>query len=373
MPIEARHSGVRNSPFFSGLTIPKIVLTSINTAGNVTYTAAQIWGGEIHRDTNGGNRTDTLPTAHDLSFAMRGVEAGSTIDVVIRNDAVTTDVLTVAAGAGGTSSGTMTVAQNATNRFRIRFTNVSYPTEAYEVTGFTASAGGGSGDALVANPLSQFAATTSLQLKGVISDETGSGALVFATSPALVTPVLGVASGSSLKIVPSGFVRVFELDTDASNYSRLSITAPAGGPITFASEAAGTGTARDVKFTGGKVYFGAVGAGFYADTAGSSLVVPYILTAARDYQLSSAGLLAKSTFTVVFTSASTLDDTKDTGVARNAAGVLEVNNGTPGTLRDLKARTLSFGTHSAIAAETVTGYITITDAGGTSRKVAVVS
>lgn len=32
-----------------------------------------------------------------------------------------------------------------------------------------------------------------------------------------------------------------------------------------------------------------------------------------------------------------------------------------------------FGSHSAIAAETVTGYITITDSGGTSRKIAVVS
>lgn len=49
---------------------------------------------------------------------------------------------------------------------------------------------------LVANPLSQFAATTSAQLAGVISDETGSGALVFATSPTLVTPALGTpASG----------------------------------------------------------------------------------------------------------------------------------------------------------------------------------
>jgi hypothetical protein len=45
-----------------------------------------------------------------------------------------------------------------------------------------ASAAGG-GDALVANPLSQFAATTSSQLAGVISDETGTGALVFATAP----------------------------------------------------------------------------------------------------------------------------------------------------------------------------------------------
>lgn len=56
----------------------------------------------------------------------------------------------------------------------------------------------GGGDALTTNPLSQFASTTSLQLAGVISDETGSGALVFATSPTLVTPVLGVATATSI-------------------------------------------------------------------------------------------------------------------------------------------------------------------------------
>jgi hypothetical protein len=49
----------------------------------------------------------------------------------------------------------------------------------------------GGGDALTTSPLSQFAATTSLQLLGVMSDETGTGALVFATSPTLVTPNLG--------------------------------------------------------------------------------------------------------------------------------------------------------------------------------------
>ena len=54
----------------------------------------------------------------------------------------------------------------------------------------------GGGDALTTNPLSQFAATTSSQLAGVISDETGTGALVFANSPTLVTPALGTpASG----------------------------------------------------------------------------------------------------------------------------------------------------------------------------------
>lgn len=56
----------------------------------------------------------------------------------------------------------------------------------------------GGGDALTSNPLSQFAATTSLQLKGVISDETGSGSLVFATSPTLVTPILGTPTSGTL-------------------------------------------------------------------------------------------------------------------------------------------------------------------------------
>lgn len=56
------------------------------------------------------------------------------------------------------------------------------------------SAGGG--DALTSNGLAQFAATTSAQLAGVMSDETGTGELVFATSPTLVTPALGTpASG----------------------------------------------------------------------------------------------------------------------------------------------------------------------------------
>jgi hypothetical protein len=49
--------------------------------------------------------------------------------------------------------------------------------------------------------LSVFAATTSSQLAGVISDETGSGSLVFANTPTLVTPILGVATATSINKV----------------------------------------------------------------------------------------------------------------------------------------------------------------------------
>ena len=46
--------------------------------------------------------------------------------------------------------------------------------------------------------LSALAATTSAELAGVISDETGSGSLVFATSPTLVTPILGTPTSVTL-------------------------------------------------------------------------------------------------------------------------------------------------------------------------------
>ena len=52
----------------------------------------------------------------------------------------------------------------------------------------------GGGDALTSNGLDQFAATTSAELAGVISNETGSGLLVFNDSPALITPDLGTPS-----------------------------------------------------------------------------------------------------------------------------------------------------------------------------------
>jgi len=62
-------------------------------------------------------------------------------------------------------------------------------------TGFICS----TGNAMTNQPLSQFAATTSAQLAGVISDETGSGALVFGTSPTLSSPTIsgGAISGGT--------------------------------------------------------------------------------------------------------------------------------------------------------------------------------
>lgn len=62
--------------------------------------------------------------------------------------------------------------------------------------------GVGGGDALVANPLSQFAATTSAQFAGVISDEVGSGLVVLATSPDFLgAPTFGNGATSAGSLV----------------------------------------------------------------------------------------------------------------------------------------------------------------------------
>lgn len=71
---------------------------------------------------------------------------------------------------------------------------LTYHDERFSVGGIFDHGAAAAGDALTANSLAQFAATTSAELRGVLSDETGTGSAVFATSPTLVTPALGTPS-----------------------------------------------------------------------------------------------------------------------------------------------------------------------------------
>lgn len=58
----------------------------------------------------------------------------------------------------------------------------------------TSPAAGGSGDALTSGTLAQFSATTSAQLRGVLSDESGTGVILTSTG-----------SGASLTSLPAGY------------------------------------------------------------------------------------------------------------------------------------------------------------------------
>jgi hypothetical protein len=99
--------------------------------------------------------------------------------------------------------------------------------------------------ALTNNKLDVFAATTSAELRAVISDETGTGGLVFANTPTLVTPNIGAATGTSL--VLSGDLTVngttttinsTEITVDDKNLTLGSVASPTdagadGGGITL--------------------------------------------------------------------------------------------------------------------------------------------
>lgn len=117
------------------------------------------------------------------------------------------------------------------------------------------------GDALTTNPLSQFAATTSAQLAGVISDETGSGALVFATSPTLVTPNIGAATGTSLAV--TGVITTSANGAASTSALRVSGVPFAGTgttavPLVYINDA--NATASTILNTAG-TYFGVNGDG----------------------------------------------------------------------------------------------------------------
>jgi hypothetical protein len=126
-----------------------------------------------------------------------GNATATTLNKVTLTTPATGSTLTVADGKTLTASNTLTM--TATD-------------------GSTAAFGAGGTVAYVANKLSAFAATTSSELAGVISDETGTGSLVFNAGPAFTTlsasadanPVAGFANSaasasSSSRIVAARF------------------------------------------------------------------------------------------------------------------------------------------------------------------------
>lgn len=132
------------------------------------------------------------PAAGDAA-ASKFLKADGTWTAPSGGGSVATDTIWDAKGDLAVGTGA-----NTASRLAVGTNGQVLTADSAEATGTKWATISGTGDALVANPLSQFAATTSLQLKGVISDETGSGALVFATSPALVTPDLGTPSAAVL-------------------------------------------------------------------------------------------------------------------------------------------------------------------------------
>ena len=148
-------------------------ITSTVTANTVTFdidsTVATLTGTQTLT-----NKTLTSPV---MTTPTLGVASATTINKVAITAPATGSTLTIADGKTLTASNTLTLTGN--DAASVNF-----------AAGGTVAYTGAS--------LAQFASTTSAELKQLITDETGTGSLVFADSPTLVTPVLGAATATSV-------------------------------------------------------------------------------------------------------------------------------------------------------------------------------
>ena len=161
---------------------------SFDGSQNVTLTATIAANSvALGTDTTGNYLANVIP-GNGLTGSGFGTEGA-------------TPTLTLAAsGVSATTYGGTTQIPVLTVDTYGRVTSASNVTLTSGVSSVNGRTGAVTGLAETANGLSQFASTTSSQLAGIISDETGSGSLVFATAPTLVTPVLGLATGTSVML-----------------------------------------------------------------------------------------------------------------------------------------------------------------------------
>jgi uncharacterized protein YjbI with pentapeptide repeats len=128
--------------------------------------------------------------------------------------------------------------------------------------------------------LNVMAATTSAELSGVVSDETGTGAIVFSTSPTLVTPTLGEATATTVNKVTitapttSATLTIADGKTlTASDNATISGTNTGDQTITLTGDVTGTGT------------------GSFATTIGDGKVTNAMLAGSIDLTTKVSGIL----------------------------------------------------------------------------------
>ena len=198
------------SATFAGSTSGTTQILSGAAAGSSVLTlpvATDTLVGKATTDTFTNKTFNTAATGNVFQINGTGITAvtGTGSVVLSSSPTLVTPTLGVASATSingltiSSSTGTLTIAngKTLTASNTLTFTGTDTSSVAF---------GSGGTVAYVADKLSAFAATTSAELAGVISDETGTGALVFANTPTLVTPVLGAATATSITATSGNMV-----------------------------------------------------------------------------------------------------------------------------------------------------------------------
>jgi len=197
-------AGVGSSWQVEGASLP-----GLTTVGNNLATLPNP-GAVTYLKINGDNSVATRTAAQlqsDLGLGALAVSGASAATLTVTGATAitlpTTGTLATLAGSEALTNKTINglTISPSTGTLAVANGKTLTASNSLTFTGTDASSvafGGGGTVAYTANKLSAFAATTSAELAGVISDETGTGALVFANSPTLVTPALGTPSALTL-------------------------------------------------------------------------------------------------------------------------------------------------------------------------------
>lgn len=190
---------------FTNKTLTAPIIATISNTGTLTLpTSTDTLVGKATTDILTNKTFDTAGTGNSLSIAGVAVTANTGTGAMARATSPTFVTPTLGAATATSVNKMAITAPAAASTLAVADGKTFTVSNTLTLTGTdlsTVAFGGGGTVAYVANNLSVFAATTSSQLAGVLSDETGSGLAVFATSPSLVTPTLGVAAATSINKV----------------------------------------------------------------------------------------------------------------------------------------------------------------------------
>jgi hypothetical protein len=227
-------------------------------------------------------------------------------------------------------------------------------------------------------PITGITSSTSAQLRTLLSDENGTGAALFDgnTSAAFTTPQittgLNDANGNSmLAFTPTASAVDGFTFTNAATANPATVTMAATGSdsnIAISLLPKGTGNVLLPNGTVSRPSFGFAsdaGTGFFA--GGTSQI--WIATGSSNVARFLSNRLELLSNKLFVWSSDTAYTSVDTGLSRNAAGVVEFNSGTAGTLRDWTARNGTLSGTLAVTGHTTFEGVTSTGATGTGALV----
>lgn len=171
------------------------------TNNTITATSAEL-ATAISDETGSGSLV--FATSPTLVTPTIGVATATSVNKVAITAPATGSTLTIADGKTLTANNTLTL--TGTDSSSIAF-------------------GAGGTVTYTSNKLSAFSSTSSSELASVISDETGTGALVFGTSPTLTTPVISsIVNTGTLTLPTSTDTLVGRATTDTLTNKSISLT-----------------------------------------------------------------------------------------------------------------------------------------------------